>query len=141
VFYRDPTDSRGLWLRLSELAPVFLENQSQHVESQQAGEPSAWGLRGSTLFLEYPSDGTYPLRITYSWAPTRASHPESFAFPNEAETAFIAYARSILLQDLDPRAAAASASQFRAELCDLRGMGESGESGVRSIYDFLPSEG
>lgn len=141
VFYRDPTDSRGLWLRLEELAPVFLENQSQHTESQPQATPEAWGLRGSTLTFQSPSDGTYPLRITYCWAPTRASQPEVFNLPNEAETAFVAYARSILLQDLDPKAAAQSAREFRAELCDLRGMGESGESGIRSIFDFLPSEG
>ena len=141
VFYRDPTNSLADWTMLDEVAPVFLERQRFHVESQDAEAPYVWGLRGNTLGFQAPSDAIYPLRITYTWAPTRDSQPESFDLPPEAEETLIAYARYILLQDVDPRAAQEAKREFESGLADLRGMGESGESGVRSIYDFLPSEG
>ena len=141
VFYRDPTNPLADWALVDEIAPVFLERQRFHVESQEPGAPDAWGLRGSTLGFQAPSDAIYPLRITYSWAPTRDSQPEYFDLPPEAEESLIAYARYILLQDSDPRAAQAAKHEFDSGMADLRGMGESGESGARSIFDFLPSEG
>lgn len=141
VFYRDPTDSTGQWTQLKELAPVYLESQRLHVESHDQAAPEYWGLRGSTLYLQAPSNGTYPLRISYSWSPTRASMPEVFDLPTEAEDAFVAYARKVLLQDIDPRASEKAAKDFDDQLADLRASGESGESGTRSIFDFLPSEG
>ena len=103
--------------------------------------PSEWGLRGSNLLFSAPADATYPLRITFTWAPTRASRPEVFDLPSEAEGAMLAYARWILLQDLDPEASETAKRSFDSGIADLRGMGESGESGDRSIFDFLPYEG
>lgn len=141
VFYRDPTDSFGRWQAISELAPAYLERQTLHVESQTQVRPQAWGLRGSTLYLQAPSDGTYPLRIKYSWSPFRSSQPETFELPNDAEEAMIAFARWILLQDRDPKLALISKQEFDRQISDLRAAGESGESGVRSMFDFLPSEG
>lgn len=141
VFYRDPANTQGSWQALGELAPAYLERQSLHTESHLQARPQAWGLRGSTLFLQAPADGVYPLRIKYSWAPLRSTQPEAFDLPGEAEEAIIAFARWILLQDRDPKLALISKKDFEDALSDLRAMGESGESGTRSMFDFLPSEG
>jgi hypothetical protein len=141
VLFRDPADPLSQWVSLGEIASVYLERQSVHVESHPQDRPDAWGLRGTTLFFQAPADGTYPLRITYTWAPTRASQPEIFELPGEAEEAIIAYARWILLQDIDPKLAMSARRAFNDSLPDLRAMGESGESGTRSIFDFLPFEG
>lgn len=141
VFYRDPTDSTGQWSEVKELAPIYLESQRLHVESHEQAAPAFWGLRGGTLFLQAPSDGTYPLRISYSWSPTRESLPEVFNLPREAEDALVAYARKVLLKDIDPKASQEAKKEFDGHLSDLRAMGETGESGTRSIFDFLPSEG
>ena len=142
VFYRDPTDTYAKWQVLSEIAPVYLERQRLNVESHDQAVPSSWGLRGSTLYLQAPANGTYPMRITYAWTPTRASRPEVFDLPSIAEEAIIAYARWILLQDIDPKAADDAKRKYdREELPNLVGLGETGESGTRSLFDFLPSEG
>lgn len=141
VFYRDPTSSTGEWMEVKEIAPVYLERQRLAADSMPQEAPSFWGLRGSTLFLQAPADATYPLRIVYCWAPTRASQPETFDLPGDAEDTIIAYARWILLQDLDPKAADKAKSAFDDGLSGLRGMGETGESGNRSVLDFLPFEG
>lgn len=141
VYYRDPTDSTGDWMELGEMAPVFLENQRVHSESQNQGSPRFWGARGDYLFLQAPADGPYPLRIKYSYAPTRASQPEIFDLPAEAAEAIVAYARWILLQDKDPKLSDKAKKAFNDSLPDLRAMGETGESGTRHILDFLPFEG
>lgn len=141
VFLRDPAHPDQEWTHVNEIAPVYQERTLVHVESHAATHPTLWGLRGSTLTFSAPSDGTYPLRIIYSWAPTRASRPEVFDLPSEAEGTMVSYARWILLRDLDPKASAEAKRDFDAGLADLRGMGESGESGDRSIFDFLPYEG
>ncbi len=131
----------GAWVDLDELAPVYLEHQRVHTSNAPEGVPSRWGLRGGTLFFQSPADKAYPLRIDHTWAPTRASQPEFFDLPDDAEEAMVAYARWILLQDRDPRAAAEARRDYDAALPGLRAMGETGESGTRSIFDFLPFEG
>lgn len=141
VFLRDPANPDHGWTLVQEIAPVYRERQRLHVESQAQGPPTDWGLRGSILSFQAPSDASYPLRIKYSWAPTRASRPEVFDLPAEAEDTMLAYARWILFKDLDPKLAYAAKKDFEDGLADLRGMGESGESGARSIYDFLPYQG
>ena len=141
VFYRDPANPAQGWSQVSEIAPVYLERMRLHVSSQAPSIPSDWGLRGSNLLFSAPADATYPLRITFTWAPTRASRPEVFHLPPEAEGVMLAYARWMLLKDLDPKSAYASKAEFDHGMADLRGMGDSGESGDRSIFDFLPYEG
>lgn len=138
VFYRDPSRPTQGWSEVREIAPVYLERMRLHVDSHTPTVPNEWGLRGSTLFFNAPTDSTYPLRISYTWAPTRASRPEVFDLPFEAEPVILAYAKWILLQDLDPRAAEAARMAFLSGMADLRGKGDTGESGDRSIYDFLP---
>ncbi len=141
VFYRDPADPNNEWRQVGEVAPALLERQRVHAESMNPGAPQYWGLRGSTLYLQAPADAQYPLRIKFSWSPTRSSQPEAFDLPAEAEDAICFYARWLLLQDIDPKAADAALKKFDSELADLRAMGETGESGTRHILDFLPSEG
>ena len=131
----------GVWWNLGEIAPVYLEHQRVLPANGTEREPLRWGLRGGTLFFQAPADKAYPLRIDYTWAPTRASQPEFFDLPDDAEEAMVAYARWILLQDRDPRAAAEARRNYDAALPGLRAMGETGESGTRSIFDFLPFEG
>lgn len=141
VFFRDPLHPGQDWVELHEIAPVYRERQHLHVESQEPAPPSDWGLRGSILRFQAPADAAYPLRIEYSWSPTRASQPETFDLPSDAEEAMIAYARWILLQDRDPKAADTAKNDFDSRVAGLRAAGETGESGVRSIFDFLPYEG
>jgi len=140
VFLRDPTWNSSDWVKLSDIAPVYMEEQSLHAESHVAQQPSAWGLRGDILFFPDPADQAYPLRIQYSWAPLRSTQPEIFDISSGAEEAIIAYARFILLQDRDPRMALASRRDYDFALPGLRAASESGDSGSRSIFDFLPFE-
>lgn len=138
VFFRDPLHPDQEWTEVREIAPVYRERQRIHIESQDPGQPQDWSLRGTFLTFQGPSDAAYPLRIKFTWAPTRASQPETFDLPPEAEEAMVSYARYILFQDVDPKTSELAKRSFVNGLGDLRGQGDSGESGNRSIYDFLP---
>lgn len=140
VFRRDPSNSSD-WVKVDELAPVYLEEQGIHPESRVPQAPLVWGLRGDVLAFPDPADQVYPIRIQYSWAPLRSSQPETFGISTGAENAIIAYARYILLQDRDPRASLVANGVYLDELRGLRASSETGDSGNRSIFDFLPFEG
>jgi len=143
VEFRNPSlDAQ--WRRVAESAKVFLDGKTLAPDTALTGRsPAGWALRSSVLSFPDPADADYPLRITYAWAPARFA-PQQLPFPPDAEDALTTYAAYLVYRlagkerNLD--ASFLSLKQYRLCLPDLRAMADTGESGARSVFEFLPQE-
>ena len=144
VEFQDPSID-GQWRRVGESARIYQDGKTLAPDTAPLGRsPAAWALQSSTLTFPDPADQVYPVRIKYAWAPVRFSNPASLPFPDDAEDALAAYAGYLILRisgkEKDVNMAFASMKQYNLALPNLRAMADTGESGNRSVFDFLPKE-
>ncbi len=154
VEIQDPDDTDHQWVSVDESASVYVEGGRIAPDSKTIQcRPDAWALRLSTLYFPDPSNKDYPLRITYAWSPKRGTEflDLDLPFPNEAEVPILIYAEYLSLRinsagqdframrqnlELSERAL----SRYKASLSEFRAVADTGASGCRSIFDFLPME-
>jgi hypothetical protein len=149
VEYRDPTDPNAEWVRVDKTARVFFDGLRNAIDSSSYDSaPTEWSQSNEEdkyVYFRYPSDGDYPLRISYAWAPARYPEPIDLPFPEEAEDALISYAESRIFRlfgkGMNIQASELCLTAYKNKIPGLKSMADTGPSGgSRSIFDFLPME-
>ena len=148
VEIRDPHDIENPeWVTIDESALVYVEGGriAPDAKSEQ-DRPSAWALRSCVVYVPDPSDSIYQLRITYSWTPKRGLEflDDALPFPSQAEDPILAYAEYLILRrygaEQNLHRSDLALERYKASQSECRAIADTGESGCRSLFDFLPPE-
>ncbi len=148
VEYQDPDDTDHQWVQLDETAAVYMDAGKIAAETKTVNAvPSIWALRASTLYFQNPSDKAYPLRVTYAWVPKRnvTDLTVPLDLPSEAEDAILSIAEYLIWRETGPGqniqlSELAKKNYNQEHLPECRAIADTGPSGCRSIFDFLPAE-